>query len=450
MSKLTTHQPRVPWSWLVWTTIPWVSFFYAENISNGPLTFTLRKFIEDPALIAFLSSLNLAFNFLVGVVASYMSDRIWTRWGRRRPFLIVGWTGVALTLIWVPLAPNAWSLIVLIVLYQFFSDIAKPLEPLHNELIPPQQRGRAATVRNIAQNLMNMFFFGVMVAHFDREFSLSAGGVSWEVSGETAIYWGGSVLLMGAVLFLVFCVREAPPPEEIRPERFALIPFFREVFGQRQWWLVYLLYSVPLLVMPGIYVFGPLVATEQLAFSKADFGYAVTVAIVVNIVVFIPLAGYVADHAPRLRFLQVSIAGYALVSFGYFLFLRFADYRISLAMLIGTGIALNSFRSCINLVWGPLVYDFIPRDRFGTVSAGFAFVGGIVPFVLINLAGAWIHAFTALFGPAGGSKFDYSSLYVLQLLMSAVALGATVYLQRQIRLGRLVHYGVEALRPAHS
>ena len=38
----------------------------------------MRKFTSDPALIMFLGSINIAFNFLVAPYASWKSDRIWT------------------------------------------------------------------------------------------------------------------------------------------------------------------------------------------------------------------------------------------------------------------------------------------------------------------------------------------------------------------------------------
>lgn len=442
MKKIETHHVRVPWSWVAWLTLPWVSFFYIENISGGPLTFTLRRFVENPSLIAFLTSLNVAFNFLVGVFTSYMSDRIWTRWGRRRPFLMIGWIGVAVAMFFLPLAPNAWALMAVIVIYQFFADIAKPLEALSNEIVPPDQRGRAITFRNIAQNLMNMVFYGVMVAQFDRVYDLEAMGRGIKIRGETVLYWSGSVMLLIAVLFLALWVREVPPAVPIAKTRFKFGPFLRDIFGHRQWWTVYLLYLVPMLAIPGINELEPLMRTEQLGFSKADYGWAVSAGLVVNMIIFIPLAGYLVDHVSRLRLLQFGITMYALVNMGLFLWLRYvSNYSISLTTLIGVGVAATAFKACIYGVWAPLVYDYIPSNRYGTVSAGFAFVAGIFPFLFINFAGLWINGFTKFFGPRGHGRYDYSSIYVLQLMAVVIALLLTRYIQKEERQGRLIAYG---------
>lgn len=423
-------------------TLPWVSFFYAENVSNAPLTFTLRKFIENPALIALLSSINVAFNLIVGVFTNYMSDRIWTRWGRRRPFLIVGWLGVAVMMALVPLAPNFWTLVVIIVAYQFFADVAKPLEALTNEVIPAAQRGRAATARNMAQNIMNLFFYGVMIAQFDATYDIDALGRAIQLRGDAILYWTGSLALLVAVAFLVFCVRETPPAHRVVRERFAFRSFFRETFGQRQWWTVYLLYAIPILVLPGIHTFEPLMRTEQFGFSKAEFGGAVTIGGVINLLLFIPLAGYLTDRMPRLRLMQLGIVAMAVVSLAFFCYLRYvADYSISLMTLIGFSLVATLFKMFVYVCWTPLVYDYIPSDRFGTVSAGLAFVGGLAPFVLINLAGLWVNGFTYLFGTRGGSTHDYSSIYVLQAIAVGVAFVLTLHIAREQRIGRLVPYG---------
>ncbi len=420
-------------------TMPWVSFFYIENISGAALSFTLRKFFENPALITLLASFNVAFNFLVGVVTSYLSDRIWTRWGRRRPFLITGWLGVGVTLAFVPLAPNAWVLAVLIVLYQFFQDVAKPLEPLYNEVVPPAQRGRAVTVRSIAQNLMNLVFFGVLIAQFDRVYDLGKWGAGLHLTGEQVVYWTGSALIVLAALFLLLFVRERQPVDQpAQKQCFALMPFLRDVFGHRQWWTVYLLYSIPLLATTGMNELEPLMRTEQLGFSKAAFGSAVSIGLVINIAIFIPLAGFLTDRMPRLLMLQCAIVAFAAVNFLFFLYLRYvADYQISLMTLIVFGIIATAFKSCIYIVWGPMVYDYIPSARFGTVAAGFAFIGGITPFLLMNLTGLWINGFTALFGTRGGSTFDYSSIYVLQVISVGGALLLMRYIRSEERAGRL-------------
>ncbi|HTO05190.1 MAG TPA: MFS transporter [Opitutus sp.] len=443
MTKIETHRAHVPWSWVTWMTGPWLVLYYIDNVTGGgPLTFTIRKFVENPIAIGLLGSMSVAFTFTVGAAASYMSDRVWTRWGRRRPFLMVGWLGVAVAMMLMPLAPNIGVLVGILILMQVSAAVAKPLEPLYNEVVPPCQRGRAATIRNVAQQLMGLFFFGVLVAQFDSVHSFAAFGRAFEVRGETVLYWCGAVITLAGILFLAFQVREIPPRVPVVRERLGMREFFRDVFGQRQWWMVYLLYITPMLAGTGGGGFGVLMTTEQLGFTKAEHGYAVSIGLVVAIAIFAPVAGYLTDKTSRMRLLRIGIVGPTVVELLYFFYLRYmADYSIPLSALIGFGLAANAFKTCVFLVWGALIFDYIPSNRFGTVSAGLTIFSGLTPFLMINLTGFWVTGFTKIFGSPGAGDYDYSSMYVLQVGCAALALALTFWFQREERKGHVVPLG---------
>jgi len=443
MTKIETHHARVPWSWVAWMTGPWLVLYYIDNASDGgPLTFTIRKFVEAPTLIALLSSIHVAFAFTVGAASSYMSDRIWTRLGRRRPFLMVGWLGVAIGMMCLPLAPNVWVFSAILLVMQFGSAIAKPVEPLYNEVVPPSQRGRGGTMRNTAQQLMGLFFFGVMMSQFDHVYTVTLFGHTYQLTGEMALYWTGGLIIVSGVVFLAVAVRETPPREPVVHERTSFAQFCRDVFGHRQWWMVFLLYITPILSGPTGGSFGMLMKTEQLGFTKSQIGFLVSVGLVVGIAVFAPIAGYLTDKTSRMRLLRIGIAGPAVVEIIYFLYLRYvADYSIPLSIAIGFGLAGSALKTFAYLVWGALVFDYIPSNKFGTVSAGLTFFGGLTPFLMINLAGLWVTGFTHLFGAPGGGEYDYSSLYVLQVGCAALALWFTFLFEREERNGNVVPLG---------
>jgi MFS family permease len=438
MKRIETHHPRVPWSWVFWMCVPWAAAVYLEQVSGAALTFTMRRFIEDPVLISFLSSINIACNFLVGSVVSYLSDRVWTRWGRRRPFLIVARVITGICLLLVPLMPNIWSLAMVIVIYQFTNDVGTPFEPLYNEVIPPPQRGRAATIRNILQNLSAVFFSAVMLRQFDQQYQLS----TWQFRGEHLIYWVGGAILLGVAALLAFGVRETPPPHGVPTERIRITRFFRDVFGERQAWMLYLLYVCPTLAGAGIGVMLPLLQTEQLGFSKAQIGIAGAVGTTVNVLVFFPLAGYLTDRVSRLWLFRLGVVMPVVINLGFWWYLRFvAHYQITLAQLIGFGLVSGFFLTWVWTVWGPLIYDYMPSNKFGTYSAGFGFVAGVTGFVLTNLCGLWVRTFTKLFGNPGPAPYDYSSAFLWSFALGLVACVVTFYFEREAKRGRVIAYG---------
>jgi Major Facilitator Superfamily. len=444
--RITTQQAKIPWSWAVCMMLPWTTLHYSDLLSGSPLTFTLRKFADQPALIAFLSSLNIAFNFIVGAIASYTSDRIWTRWGRRRPFLIVGWTGAAVVTAGIPLAPNLWILAGLVVLYQFFIDVAKPYEPLYNEVVPPSQRGRAGVLRSVATTLNGLVFNGVLLVNFDRNYGQIFEGWSFEVRGEHLIYWAGAVLTIVTMIFIVFAVREVPPRGGVVHERFRFGKFFRDVFADRRWWMVYALYACPMVSGAAARVFVPLTLTEQVGLTKAQFGWIETITMVANLVLFVPLSGYLADRFSRLKLMQIAMVGSAAVNALLFVMLRldFVATPVVVAICLFSGVG-GGFIALKYLIWGPLVYDFIPSDRFGTVSAGFSFVGGVAGFLMINLGGLWVQVFSSFLGSDSSAGFDYSSIFVLQFLLSFVAVWFIGKFAQGVREGRILTYGSQEL-----
>ena len=449
MKKIETHHAKAPWSWVAWMVYPWMALTYFGNCGGAPLAFTIRKLVESPAVVAFLSSINFAMVFLVSAAASYMSDRIWTRWGRRRPLLIVGWIGGATAMFFVPLATNVWTLAALIVVFQFCSDVGTPYEPLYNEVIPPSQRGRASTLRNVMNNVTNLFFNGVMLAQFDRQYGLGKAGGWLKLDGERALYWVGSAAILLASLLLMARVRETPPPESIRREGFSPAGFLRDVFGRREQWMVYLLYICPFLVIAGIGTFmasayGAFVTlfeTEQLGFSRQQVGWAAGVIGIVNMIRFVPAWGWLADRLPRLKLFRCALLAPVIIPLSLFVCVRFVtDYSLQFWGLMTFAILTEGMMALIYVLWGPLVYDYLPSNGYGTAAAGFSFVGGFTNFILVNGAGLWVEGFTHVFGTAGKSKFDYSSIFIWQALTAAIACGLAWWFSQEVKRGRVIAY----------
>ena len=155
---IVTHKSRVPWSWVVIMTLPWAFSTIVGGVNGQAITYTLKKFISDPTLIALLTSINLISNVVVGAPCNYMSDRVWTRWGRRRPFLISSALSTALLMLLIPFLPNIWLLAAVNLVFQVTIDVGTCTEALYFEVIPQPQRGRAVSIRQIMNGLAGMFF----------------------------------------------------------------------------------------------------------------------------------------------------------------------------------------------------------------------------------------------------------------------------------------------------
>lgn len=131
----------------------------------------------------------------------------------------------------------------------------------------------------------------------------------------------------------------------------------------------------------------------------------------------------------------------ALVNLVFFFYARFVvDYEVPRAAFIGFNVANEALMALLYVLWGPLVYDYIPSNRYGTVSAGFSFISGVTSFVLINGAGLWVKGFTHVFGSAGQGRYDHSSGFVWQFALALVALAIALWFGREVKRGHVIAY----------
>ncbi|MCX7014428.1 MAG: MFS transporter [Candidatus Sumerlaeota bacterium] len=442
---IVTQRKRVPWLWVVLMAVPFFSDTFVEQCTLQALPFTLKKFISNPALITFVGSFNILFNFLVGPFVAYKSDRIWTRFGRRKPFIIGGWIGLASALVFTPFAPNFWVLVVVVVVYLFFQDLAfsGPYNPLFYEVVPLPQRGRAAAFNVFMQNIAGLFFSAFFIGHFDEVFHLGLG-LSWlhvpvSVTGEQVIYFTASAIVVGMLLLIGLNVKETEVESPLLGERFSLRIFLKSVFGEKQWVLIYFLIFSQIVLNQGLNQLGPLLITEQFGFSKQMLGYMGFISGMLRILVAIPIAGIFADKVDRVRIFQVVLILATLHHMIYWTFIHFFAPHPTFWVVVGFDIAGTFINATGNIAVWPLFFDFVPRDQMGTVTAGMGFVRGIVKIVVMNFVGVWIALYSKFLMPPG--TYDYMSGFLCTSLLGVLGCAASFYFMAERKKGRVVEYG---------
>ncbi|MCX7014069.1 MAG: MFS transporter [Candidatus Sumerlaeota bacterium] len=445
---IVTQQKRIPWSWVFFMTLPGFATNFVEGCSGNPLTFTMRKFIDNPALITSLFSVNILFNFAVAPFIAYQSDRIWTRWGRRKPFIISGWIGLIVFLALTPVAPTFWTLAICIVCYQFFEDIAftGPWTPLFNEVVPLPQRGRAQALGSLFGQFTGLYFNFILIGHFDdlAYFRLPLRpGRYWTLTGEQTIYWMAAALVIVMVVHVAFNLKEAPVHSPVLGERFSMLRFLKSVFGERQWLLIYILIFSQIALNQGLGPMGALMTTEQFGYSKAQLGEVGGWVTIARMAIVIPLAGYFADKLDRLKMFQTCLVLSTLHHFTYWTYIHvFAPNHVPpIPAMVAFDVAGSFVNLTAAIAIGPLLFDFVPRDRMGTVFAGMSFVRGMVKIVVLNGVGVWITGFSRYILRLPKGQYDYSSGMLYTTALGILGILASIYFAQQRKIGRVIEYG---------
>src|SRR5690606_6714778 len=101
----------------------------------------------------------------------------------------------------------------------------------------------------------------------------------------------------------------------------------------------------------------------------------------------------------RLKLFRFALLGPVVINLTLFVVVRFVtNYTLPFWGLMTFAIVTEGLMALIYVLWGPLVYDYLPSNGYGTAAAGFSFVGGFTNFVLVNGAGFWVEGFTHVFG----------------------------------------------------
>ncbi|MCX8090774.1 MAG: MFS transporter, partial [Verrucomicrobiae bacterium] len=396
---IVTCKSRIPFLWILFAGLPWMAGLLEYFMMGNCFIFSLKKFVENPAGLTFVMSLPGMISLVLRPFANFMSDRIWTRFGRRKPFIVVGWVGTIVFIALMPLMPNFWLLLACYIAYNIFNDLGDgPQETLRAEVVPPRQRGTSAAIGTWILNFAILTFNLVAIGRFD-DYEFMAGV---PLTGERAIYWCTGAAMIMMLLLIMLGIREVEQKSKLRGERFTLRNFFRGVLN-RNLWPIYLLVFGNAMLGTGLGPIAVLLYTDQWGFTKQEMGQNFVIGSTLNIFL-IALLGLFADKLPRMRAYLTLVGLFVLINFSFYLYVNFVlyDRTPTLVELVIFGETLSIISILRGMIYMPLVYDYVPRNEMGTYAAGAQLTGRLTVFLTLNGVGLFIWAHAALFMPPGG------------------------------------------------
>lgn len=441
---IRTQQTRVPWLWVFIMALPFCADRMVGMIGQSFIGFTLdERFTKDPFVITLINSSNRIFSILLAPFIAWKSDRIWTRFGRRKPFCIIGWLGMAFFVSMIPGASSLYMVALFVIGYNFFMDFVTggALEPLVMETVPQPQRGRMAAIRKALVLLVALIVNLTLMAIWDSKYIVNFLGITFRISGEQITYYTISLVVLSVMLLIATQVKEVKPEKFPNlNERFSFRSFFGGMFRERQQWKVYsLCFSLQAMNM-GLGALGSLMLINQFGYTKAAMGQLFSVLKVFQLIVFVPLAGYLADRFDRLKIFIIGITLSTMQPLAYYLWIHFVsanDIPSMRAILFFAGFdILVDFTVVIAM--NPLVFDYVPKAKMGTMYAGMGMVGAISGLILGNVVGLFVKYYSQIFTPG---SVTYSSGLLCIFAFGVMGTICALYFKRERRLGRVIAYG---------
>lgn len=210
MTERRAQDGGQPFSWLMRLTAYWLGL----NIVWGALTTVVLPFLVgqrvDPdvksSAVALIAGAQALVAIIIQPFSGAVSDRLVTRWGRRRPWMVVGVTCQVAALASLAFAPGYWSILLIMVGVELASNTAQgPYQGLLPDLLPPGSRGTASGLMGAAQlggQIVGAAFAGVAIA---------VGAVG------PAIWLGAASVALGALVTIQGIAEPQRTPERTPP-----------------------------------------------------------------------------------------------------------------------------------------------------------------------------------------------------------------------------------------
>lgn len=153
---------------------------------------------------------------LVQPIVGYLSDRTWSpRWGRRRPYFLIGAILSSICLIFMPHSSALWMAAGLLWILDVSGNIAmEPFRAFVTDKLPESQVNRGFVMQSLMIGLGGSIASSLpwlMTNVFDLQNTAMQGFIPENVRFS---FYIGAFFFLTAVLYTVFSSREYPPDED--------------------------------------------------------------------------------------------------------------------------------------------------------------------------------------------------------------------------------------------
>lgn len=207
---------------------------FGWGLQNANMSAIFEKLGSTPSFLPLLWLAGPVSSLLMHPIIGFMSDRTWSRMGRRRPFLLGGAIFSAIALFLMPTSPTLWVAATILWIQDFsINGTMEPFRPFIADKLGEGQRTLGFAVQS--------FFIGLGAAFANAmPFILRHSGVTGETSTGIPLtikyaFRFGALFFLASVLWTVLTSEEYPPDDlaALREQQKASrgVAWFKEFFG---------------------------------------------------------------------------------------------------------------------------------------------------------------------------------------------------------------------------
>jgi len=382
------------------------SFGLQQTAINPLYTFLHAK----PEDLPFLNLAGPMTGLLIQPLIGAMSDRTWhPRWGRRKPYFLVGAIFCSLCLFAFPFSKSLWMAAGLLWILDAANNTAmEPYRAFIADKLPDSQRPMGFLTQSFFTGL------GITLANLSLGFFQSIPSlqkVTTTSNGESGIpYWVfgsffvGAVCSISSVVWSVTKTPEIPPTAEelalLRAKKKGVIETFREIFSAisdmpKIMWQLALVYFFQWYAMFCYWQFVSLSIAKSVFHTDSESNKDLYQQAVVwagkvngfyNIVTFLSAFGLVF-MAKKIGAKYVHIVCLLMASTALLIFPHITDKTLLFFPMIGFGIAWASMMGVPYI----MVVGSIPKERYG-VYMGIINMMIVIPMILQTLTFGFVYS----------------------------------------------------------
>ncbi len=365
--------------------------FERQLLAQGRSIPEIAGFGLAPSLALFIMTWDNIINMFVQPWVGAKSDRTWNRFGRRKPWILIGAPFALLAFIYIPVAQSILAIAIFILITNFGMALFRsPTISWLGDLFEPNDRSKANGVINLMGGV------GGLLAYF-------GGGILFTRFGREAPFVGGAIAMLVALTVALLFVKEPGKITQEHPEtQVGVLDNLRTIFRNPD-------KSGAMVLIGILFWFMAFNALETGLSSFAVFtlgmqaGTASIYAglVTISFILFSVPAGYLGSRFGRGPTIRYGLLGLALTTLaGYFIIQSPVTFAIIL-------ILAGFLWAMVNVNSLPLVYDHGDEKRIGAFTGLYYFssqlaavLGPTLGGILVDSLGdqyRWLWLFSFVF-----------------------------------------------------